>query len=446
MSHTLAMPTTAPPRTLPPEGKAALRGGVLGNYVDQLHIFLPLVALAPALTVLAGPHAAATTGAIVVMAMLLGRPIGGMVFGQIADHLGRTTTTKVAIAGTAACTFGIAAVPTHESIGGAAIMIVIALRFLGGIFIAGEYSAAIPLAMEWSKPRRRGLFSGLIMSMAPWAQATIAFATGILLVALGAEDYAAWGWRASFAAGGLASVGMLIYYGRHVTDAPVFHRSRATGRRLGLLEVLTGAYAPAFWQMFGLMSGLWFLTNTTVIMLTPRLGTDVGLAPTSVSLVMGCAAVGQAIVMGVTGHLSTVLGRRRFFVIWGVLAAVSAPLLWLAIMSGPAVWLIAVCAVALQVLTVTAYGPVGAYLSERFPTAVRATGYGTAYSLSIVIPALYPFYLPTLEGWFGRDAAVVGLMVLGGALVAVCGAVGPALRPRELTDDLEAVASRQVAA
>ncbi|MFD0867166.1 MFS transporter, partial [Tessaracoccus lubricantis] len=427
MTHTIATPLTHPAAALPPEGRAALRGGVLGNYVDQLHIFLPLVALVPALPVLAGPHAAATTGAIVVMAMLLGRPIGGMVFGQIADRLGRTTTTKVAIAGTAACTLGIAAVPTHEVIGGAAILIVIALRFLGGVFIAGEYSAAIPLAMEWSRPRRRGLYSGLIMSMAPWAQATIAFTTGVLLVALGPDAYAAWGWRASFAAGGLASVAMLMYYGVHVTDAPVFHRNRSTRRRLGLVEVLSGTHARSFWQMFGLMSGLWFLTNTTVIMLTPRLGTDVGLDATSVSVVMGCAAVGQAIVMGVTGHLSTLLGRRRFFIIWGVVAAVSAPLLWLAIMSGPAVWLVAACAVALQVLTVTAYGPIGAYLSERFPTAVRATGYGTAYSLSIVIPALYPFYLPTLEGWLGRDTAVLALMVLGVTLLAVCGALGPAL-------------------
>ncbi|MDO5500974.1 MAG: MFS transporter, partial [Propionibacteriaceae bacterium] len=432
---------------LPPEGRAALRGGVLGNYVDQLHIFLPLVALAPALPTLAGPHAVATTGAVVVMAMLLGRPVGGMVFGQIADRLGRTATTKIAITGTAACTFGIAAVPTHEVIGGAAIAMVIALRFLGGIFIAGEYSAAIPLAMEWSKPRHRGLFSGLIMSMAPWAQATIAFVTAILLFAIGPEAYAGWGWRLSFAAGGIASVLMLFYYRRHVTDAPMFHRRRAKAsgvRQLGLVQVLTGAYAPAFWQMFGLMTGLWFLTNTTVIMLTPRLGSDVGLAPTQVSIVMGLAAVGQAIVMGVTGHLSTFTGRRRFFIVWGVLALVAAPLLWLAIMSRPPIALIALAAIGLQVLTVTAYGPIGAYLSERLPTAVRSTGYGTAYSLSIVIPALYPFYLPALEGVLGRNGAVLGLMILGAVLVAICGGLGPALRPADIDADLETVAGRQI--
>lgn len=461
-------PTPRIPATMPPQGRAALRGGIAGNYVDQLHIFLPVVALAPALPTLAGPHAVASTGALVVMAMLLGRPIGGMVFGQVADRLGRTRTTRIAIAGTAACTLGIALVPTHHAIGMASIALVVALRFLGGVFIAGEYSAAVPLAMEWSRPRRRGLFSGFIMAMSPSAQATIAFVTALLLVGLGPQAYAAWGWRMSFAAGGLASLAMLVYYSRHVSDAPLPHRNAtesstatstatsttgapgpaelpAPARRLGLVDVLTGAYAPAFWQMFGLMSGLWLLTNTTVIILTPRLSSDAGLGSTAVSVVMGVASVGQAVVMAATGHLSTVLGRRRFFVAWGLLGATAGPLLWMGTMGGAHVGIIAACAIGMQMITVTAYGPIGAYLSERFPAAVRSTGYGTAYSLSIVVPALYPFYLPTLEGWLGHQGAVLVLIVLGGLLVAGCGAAGPALRPDEIDDDLETVADRQIA-
>ncbi|UUZ45467.1 hypothetical protein LP422_04895 [Janibacter limosus] len=103
---------------LPPTGRAAVRAGVVGNYVDRVNIFLPVVALAPALTTLAGPHVGVTAGAVVIVATLLGRPIGSMVFGRISDRVGRTRTTKVAIAGTAVCTPAIAAVPTHDSIGG----------------------------------------------------------------------------------------------------------------------------------------------------------------------------------------------------------------------------------------------------------------------------------------------------------------------------------------
>ena len=53
---------------LPPEGRAALRAGVVGNWVDNIHVFLPLTALAPAMMVLAGPAAAASTGALIVVA------------------------------------------------------------------------------------------------------------------------------------------------------------------------------------------------------------------------------------------------------------------------------------------------------------------------------------------------------------------------------------------
>ena len=432
---------------LPPTGRAAVRAGIVGNYVDQINIFLPVVALAPALATLAGPHAGVTAGAVVIVATLLGRPIGAMVFGRIADRAGRTRTTQVAIAGTAACSLAIAAVPTHESIGALAIAAVVVLRFVGGVFLAGEYTSAIPLAMEWSVPRRRGLVSGLIMSMAPWAQSTIAFATAGLLAALGPQAYAEWGWRLAFVCGGLASLALLAYYSARVADAPQVVRQREQadeGRApasLGLRAVLGGAFAGAFWQIFGLMSGLWLMTNMVVIHATGRLSADPGSDGGEVALVMGIASVAQALVMSLTGHWSTLLGRRRFFVGWGLGAAVVAPLLWAGTMATQVVP--AVVGVALlQVVTVCGYGPVGAYLCERFPAHVRSTGYGTAYSLSIVVPALWPWWLPQLQSVLGRDGSVAAVLVVGGLLVAGCGALGPRLAGPDLDRDVELVAQR----
>lgn len=429
---------------LPPTGRAAVHAGVVGNYVDQVNIFLPVVALAPALTTLAGPHVGVTAGAVVIVATLLGRPIGSMVFGRISDRVGRTRTTKVAIAGTAVCTLAIAAVPTHDSIGAAAIAAVVLLRFAGGIFLAGEYTSAIPLAMEWSQPRRRGLVSGLIMSMAPWAQSSIAFATAGLVALLGPREYAEWGWRLAFVAGGCASLALLRYYSARVADAP--HVARQHDQRegsapasLGLRAVLGGAHAGAFWQIFGLMSGLWLMTNMVVILATGRLAADHGLPGGEVAVVMGVAAIAQAVVMSLTGHWSTLLGRRRFFVAWGAVAAVLAPALWLATMSAGVLPFVVGIAL-LQVVTVCGYGPVGAYLCERFPAPVRATGYGTAYSLSIVLPALWPWWLPTLESLIGPDVAVAAVLAVGGLLVAGCGALGPRLAPADLERGVEDLA------
>ena len=96
---------------------------------------------------------------------------------------------------------------------------------------------------------------------------------------------------------------------------------------------------------------------------------------------------------------------------------------------------------ALQVVTVTAYGPVGAYLSERWPAEVRSTGYGTAYSLSIVLPALWPVWLPWVQGVVGERPAEMAVLAVGGLLVAGCGLLGPALRPPELHRSVEEVAT-----
>src|SRR5699024_3832004 len=93
----------------------------------------------------------------------------------------------------------------------------------------------------------------------------------------------------------------------------------------------------------------------------------------------------------------------------------------------------AACAALLQVLTVSAYGPISAYLSERFPTEIRSTGYGAGYSLSLVLPALYPFYVPALTPWLGQHGTVLVLVVVGAAL-------GPRLSGRELDADLDTVA------
>ncbi|QGF25261.1 MFS transporter [Raineyella fluvialis] len=429
---------------MPRASRAAVRGGILGNFVDQFDIFLPVVALGPALPSLAGRSAVGATAAYVVMATLIGRPLGAIIFGRISDTYGRTATTRLAIAGTAACTLGIALVPTHQQIGLWAIGLVIALRFLGGIFLAGEYTSAIPLAMEWSRPRERGKGSGLIMAMSPSAQATIALVTLLLLALLGPQSYADWGWRLSFLLGAVASVGMLVYYSLRVADAPIQHRqSQAEGPRAGLADVLFGHWAAAFWQIFGLMTGLWIMTNLTVIVLAQRLTSDLHLSASGVALAMAIASVGQAIVMALAGHWSTLLGRRRFFVVWGLAGLIGGPVLWWWILgSAPSAVAAGVGAAVLQIVTVTAYGPIGAYINERFPTVVRATAYGTAYSLSIVGPALYPYYLPTLERWLGHQGAPVGLLALGAVLVAGCGALGPRLSPAEIDTDLDRLAAK----
>lgn len=416
----------------PPGVRRAVRGGIFGNYVDQFDIFLPVIALTPAAAELFGPENLVANAGLVFVATLLGRPLGAAVFGPIADRFGRTATTKIALAGIALTTLLIALVPGHAVLGGGTLLLIVALRFLGGIFLGGEYTSAIPLAMEWAAPRRRGLTSGFIMWMSPWANATIAVIVFGLLSVLDPAAYGAWGWRLPFLLGAALALAMLLYYRAAVADSPVW--LRAQKRPNPLRDIVVGPHRRALLQVFVLMSGLWLMMSMAIPTLTAELKAASALSPQSISFAMLCATAASAVTMLAAGHLSTLVGRRTFFIGFGMLAAVLAPLAFLAVFRAPEGPALVLLVATLQVVTVSGYGPVGAYLAERFPAAVRSSGYGVGYSLSIVLPALYPYYLPPLQAAIGQQAAIAALLVLGGALVAIGALVGPSTSAEDALD------------
>ncbi|WP_144794405.1 MFS transporter [Kocuria palustris] len=415
-------PTTDTGDPRPPERtRHAIRGGIMGNFVDQFDIFLPVMALGPAAAQLFGEQDAVFRASLIFVATLIGRPLGSLVFGPIADRVGRTVVTQIALAGISLTTLLIALVPGHHVLGAATFWAVLILRFLGGVFLGGEYTSAVPLAMEWARPGSRGRVSGFIMAMSPCANATIAALTFALIQGLGPEDYAAWGWRIPFLIGAAMAAGMLAYYRLRIADAPGRQPAASAARPVAELA----SSGRRLWQVFVLMSGLWLFTYMAVTTFTAELGASGQIDAAHVSLVMMCATAVSAVAMAAAGHLSTFTGRRRFFVAFGLAAAVVSPLIFLAVFAVQGTGPVLMLAAALQVATVTCYGPVGAYLTERFADGVRSTGYGAAYSLSIVLPALYPYYLPPLQEALGRHGAVAALLVLAGLLVAIGGLLGP---------------------
>ncbi|TFC64783.1 MFS transporter [Cryobacterium sp. TMT2-15-1] len=419
---TASAPARLPP-SAPPGMRRAIRGGILGNYVDQFDIFLPVIALTPAAAHLFGSENLVSNAGLVFVATLIGRPIGAAIFGPISDRIGRTATTKVALTGVALTALLIALVPSHAVFGGGSLLLILALRFLGGIFLGGEYTSAVPLAMEWSEPERRGLVSGLIMWMSPWANATIAGLVFVLHGTLDAASYNVWGWRIPFLLGAVLAFGMLAYYRARVQDSPTW--THPPHRTNPLKEILIGEHRRALWQVFILMSGMWLLTYMAIPVLTGQLGVDADLGAQTISFAMMCGTAASAVTMAGCGHLSTFTGRRAFFIGFGLIAAVLGPVIFLAIFAAAGTTVLVLLVVALQIVTVSGYGPVGAYLAERFPTAVRSSGYGVGYSLSIVIPALYPYYLPALQNVLGDHGAVAALLALAGVLVLIGALAGP---------------------
>lgn len=405
--------------------RRAVRGAIVGNFADQFDIFLPVIALAPASEELFG-GSVVLAAAWVFVATLLGRPVGALVFGPIADRVGRARVTRLVLAGVAVTTCAIAFVPGHRVLGVGTLLAVIVLRFLGGVFLGGEYTAAIPLAMQWTRPERRAALSGAIMAMSPLANAVIAAAVTSLLAIAGPAAYASMLWRIVFVVGALSALAARLTYGRAV-DMEIARTSTAAPTASALRTVLFGPSRRALFRSFVLMTGLWTLTDMSVPALTAHLGSLPTMAP-SVPVVMLIATAVSALGIASAGAIAGRVGYRRFFIAVGVIAAVATPALFVAIdgvASAGNLAGVAGLAALLQLATVSGYGPVGAFLSRQFPSSSRSTGYGAAYSLSIVLPALYPYYLPALQHAIGASAAVAALLALGGLLVLIGGALEP---------------------
>lgn len=420
-------------RTDQPKARAAIRSGVLAYFVDQFDIYLPVVSLAPASAYFQSTGVSAGTAALlnafVFASTLIARPVGAAIFGHFADTRGRRRTTLVAVAGFGVTTALIAALPGYETIGLASAGLLIALRFVDGIFLGGEYTTAVPLAMEWSPRRRRGVISGGITCTSPAAYAIVAAITLLLLDLIPSAGvhsaYSQWGWRIPFLVGALLAVVLFRSYRREVEE-PATARTR-TGSPLALL--FTGEHRRSMVQVFVLMTGTWLATNAGIAVLPALLKSHDGLSSKQVSVTMMIATALAAASYPLLGLLSQRIGRRRFFIGYGIsMVVVGGPSYALAMtlhsgLTGT------VLASSLAVLfTIGTFGPIAAYLTERFPATIRATGYGVGYSLALIIPACYAFYLDGLGELLPAHLAPIVLVVLAGLLISVGAAAGPETR------------------
>lgn len=428
---------TDPDRSANPNpGRSALRGGIFGYYADQFDIYLPIITLAPAMIYFQSAEmdkgTAATIAALVFASTLIARPLGSAIFGHFADKFGRHKLTLVALAGFGVATLSIAFLPGYQSLGIWSVVLLVLLRFLGGVFLGGEYSTAVPLAMEWTPKKYRGLASGLITATNPLANATIAVLTFALLMLFPAgsvdSPYVQWGWRIPFVIGGILAGIVFVYYVRNVEEAPHFEASAA--KESPVKALFLGRHRRSLMQVFILMTGLWFLTNVAAAILPATLKNTVGVPDKTVSVIMLIASV---ITIGgflAAAALSQRVGRRRFYIGFGITALTVASTAFILLLKTPAENLVAVTllAVVVDVFTISCFGPIAAYLTERFPAAIRASGYGIGYSFALIIPAFYTFYLSGLTAFMPAAYTPVVLIVIGGILLAAGAYLGPETR------------------
>lgn len=435
------MATTSTERqqgSLSPRAKMAIGGAWMGFFVDMFDIYLPIIVLAPAIAYFVSPELSASGKAIaggsIFAATLLGRPLGALIFGHYADTIGRRRTTIISVSGFGVTTLVMAFLPGYQQWGIAVVIVFVALRFVDGIFLGGEYTSASPLAMEYSPREKRGFYGALIMTGYPLAYATISLITLILLSLIPAGDlnspYVQWGWRIPFVLGALVAFALVIYYVRLVHESELFEENieaEAGDGESPLKALFRGQNLKNFVQVFVMMSGFWLTLYTASAMLPGLLTSELGLSGSRLSVTMMIAFVILAGAYVMAGVISQRIGRRPYLIANAlIMATVGTFVFYLLIGTAPQNLFVVIVLVTVIVALVTApWGLTTTYINERFQTGVRASGFGLGYSLAVVIPAFYAYYQAGLATFMPFKFTPLPLLVIGALLMLVGAAWGP---------------------
>ena len=373
------------------------------------------------------------------------RPFGALVFGRIGDLVGRKYTFLLTLALMGGATFFIGLLPSYETIGILAPVILVALRLLQGLALGGEYGGAATYIAEHCPDGRRGFFTSFIQTTATLG---LFVSLGVILTvrfALGEEAFTSWGWRIPFL---LSMVLFLLsYYIRvRMQESPLFAKAKSEGKtsvnpiresfgnpenlKLVLVALFGAAAGQGVVWYTGQFYAFYFLQNV--------LGID---------LIQSSILIAIALVFGTPffvffGWLSDRIGRKPIILAGCLLGALTYFPLYYAMhsikspeMTGELTWIqgaLLVAVIFIQVLYVTmVYGPIAAFLVEMFPTRIRYTSMSLPYHIGNgVFGGLVPFTATAMVAATGNIYAGLTYPI---AVAAICFIVGLIYLPQTHT-------------
>ncbi|MFJ3339182.1 MFS transporter [Streptomyces sp. NPDC086766] len=428
---------------MPPQAKKAARAAFLGFAVDYYDIYLPVVALAPAIQYFQPESisgALETTLFYLTFALtLIGRPIGSAIFGSLSDKIGRRKSTLIAVAGFTVATFLMAALPGYEAWGYGGLGALMFLRLVGGVFMGGEYTSANPLALESCPKERRGFVGALIAAAYPIGYIAISLVTLPLLRLFPTQglysDYVQWGWRIPFIVGGLLGVVFFWYFYRSIEESQVWEeeaQKTASSEKPPLRQLFAGDNGRRLLQVMVLMSGLWFAVQSIISPMSGLLIAHLKQGSDSVTTALLIANVALFLGYLTYGRFGQRHGRRKVLLLSGIATAIISAITFYEtvhiLRAGGSFTLAMVIYTVCLVVAISPYGVATVYLLEAFPTRVRASGYGVAYSFSLIIPSFYSFYMLWLSNVMPYVYTPIVLILIGGVLTAVGAKIGPETR------------------
>ncbi|HEY3301186.1 MAG TPA: MFS transporter [Methylophilaceae bacterium] len=318
----------------------------------------------------------------------IARPLGAIMFGHFGDKLGRKVTLAASLLVMGTSTLLIGLLPSYEVIGTWAPILLCVLRFGQGIGLGGEWGGAALLATEFAPSGKRGWF-GMFPQLGPsfgFLLSTLSYLA--LLSMLNESEFKAWGWRLPFIASALLVV-VGLYVRFKLTETPAFAKVVAQNgtHKMPIQPLLKHHLKPIILGGLAMVVCYNLFYTSTVFCLsygTSKLGiTRVDF------LKMLCIAV--LIMIAATpfsARLSDRFGRRPVLLTGCTLAVLTGFALAPMLTSGDPIQITLFLAISLGLMGVT-FAPMGAFLPEQFPVAVRYTGAGLSYQLGGILGASF---------------------------------------------------------
>lgn len=311
------------------------------------------------------------------------RPVGALLLGPIGDRHGRRSVLVITVMGMGIATALIGLTPSYAAWGIAAPILVIVLRFVQGMMVGGEWSAAATYLGESAPAGRRGLYASLITSTAGFAFLVGTGVATLISLTLTPEQAASWGWRLPFIAS-VVLAALAVWIRRRLEDTPVYEevaRRRADNtiaKVSGRARVGAFLLALAFSGVFGIT--LYYFITYTVNYLRGVVGMPRELALAAVSIGLVAHIVANPIV----GSISDRIGRRPVLLTGAVGVVVLSVPIFLALSTGQFGWAV-LAAIVLGVL-VSICGTMNVVLLvEVFPASIRSAGAAIGYNVASAV-------------------------------------------------------------
>ncbi|HEV7259538.1 MAG TPA: MFS transporter [Bosea sp. (in: a-proteobacteria)] len=328
------------------------------------------------------------------------RPLGGWLFGHIADRYGRRLSLTISVLMMCFGSLIIALTPTYATIGFAAPALLALARIIEGLSLGGEYGASATYLSEIADPEHRGFYSSFQYVTLIGGQLTAILVLLLLQnVFLTHEQLVAWGWRIPFVIGALLAItAMFMRRHMHETESFVDANKNPVKRESSLRGLLR--YPREVAIVVGLTAGgtAAFYTFTTYMQTFVR--QTAGFSDITTTYVIAGSLIFAALLQPIYGLISDKIGRKPMLVFFGVCGTLfTVPLLttlagtkspWMAFLLISAAWIF-----------VAGYTSINAVVkAELFPTSIRATGVAVPYALTV---SIFGGTAPAIALWFKQQ-------------------------------------------